>query len=104
MIGDDFREVCGLGSLRNNGSGVWDMLEQRSVGKKRTSRDKDDARVRPAITREISNRYGAAVFKHDVEDKDFWFRIADMCNCSVLAGYDIYLVSLALQMTGPNLR
>ena len=104
MIRDDFREIVRVRAFRDNGGGVWDVLEERAIGKERASGDEDDSCFRSSIAGKIGGGDGAAVLKHDVQNKNFRCVFAKEFGGFALAGDDVYRVILTLQVARPDLR
>ena len=85
MIGDDRRKIVWRRLFLKDCCSVWDVIEQRPVGEKPVPRGEDNARFRMAIADEIGNRYGAALFQHQVQQNNFGLVIMKPINCLRLA-------------------
>ena len=76
MIGDDGRQIGGRCLFLQDGSGVRDMREQRSVRKERVPRDENNARIGPTIAGEVRDggsfleRMGSVVCWNSVMDEN----------------------------------
>lgn len=102
MIGDDFCQIGWVCPLRNDRAGVRDVLKQGAIGEERAARHEDDAGVRAAVAGEIRCRDGASVIKHDIEDQNFGFLLAQKLHGVVLAGDHMDAVVLTFKMACPD--